>query len=108
MDSTIKNITIIMLILSFAFLGYYLYAQKDAINLSGEAGVGQDLFAKVQKYIERRNILDQVSLDTTILKDQRFISAVSYSSEVVEQKVKRENPFDKPLKSINNEIDNSN
>lgn len=98
MDSSIKNIAIVLVILTFAFLGYYLFIQQDQTNLSfNNEDVNQELFVVVQKYIERRSILDKVSLKTEILNDDRLRSAVSYSTDVVEQPVGRENPFDNVL-----------
>lgn len=95
MDSTIKNVAIVLLLLTFAFVGYYLFLQKDQTQLSLDGSdVSQELFAGVQKYIARRNVLDKVRLDTSVFNDERLTSAVSYSTPVVEQAVGRENPFD--------------
>ena len=96
MDSTVKNIAIVLLLLTFAFIGYYLFIQKDQTELSiSGADVSQELFTNVQKYVERRTVLDKVKLDLGILSDNRFRGLVSYTTPIVEQPIGRENPFDK-------------
>jgi hypothetical protein len=96
MDSSIKNVTIILLILTFAFIGYYIFVQNDQLDLATTEGVSdQELFTNVQKYIERRQVLDKVRLDPRIFSDARFLSTVSYSGQIQQQLVGRDNPFDK-------------
>lgn len=96
MDSTLKNVSVILIIFTLAFVGYYFFIQKDDATLGLDSGsISQDLFADVQKYIARREVLDKVKLDTTIFADERFDNLVDYSpEEAVMPKPGRENPFD--------------
>jgi hypothetical protein len=95
MDSSLKSVVSILVIATCAFLGYYIFVQKDAdaLALDGSA-VTEQLFGDVQKYIERRAVLDGIALDTAIFGDERFRSLVGYPTDVVEQPVGRTNPFD--------------
>lgn len=96
MDSTLKNIAVILVIFTLAFVGYYFFIQKDKTSLDLQAdSISQDLFADVQKYIERREVLDRVKLDTTIFMDERFNNFVDYTPvEAVKPESGRDNPFD--------------
>lgn len=102
MNASLKNITTILIVLSMAFLGYYLFLQNDnsALSLDGSA-VSEDLFADVQKYEERRNQLNKIKLDTTIFTDQLFTSLTGYPRDIPDQKTGRTNPFDKYIPSKN-------
>ncbi len=93
-NSLIKNITIVLVILTLAFLGYYLFTMKDEINLSGTSSTAnQDLFGDVQKYAERRQVLDQIKLDTTLFSDERFLSLRGYTPTTPTFQEGRLNPF---------------
>ncbi len=92
MDSSlVKNITAILLIATCAFIGYYLFAQKDATTLTTENVVS---FADVQKYINRGEVLDKVRLDTTIFADPKFNSLQGFPRDEVVKPTGRPNPFD--------------
>lgn len=94
-SNSLKNITSILVVATVAFLGYYLFIQKDATDLAlEEGGTVASLFAQVQKYIDRNRELQRIKLDTEMLNDERFRSLVGYSAEVPEQEVGRDNPFD--------------
>ncbi len=96
MDSnSLKNVTTILVLLTAAFLGYYLFVQKDQTDLALEGGdTVAELFAQVQKYIERNQQLQRISLNTEMLSDERFRSLVGYPTDVPQQPIGRENPFD--------------
>ena len=96
MDSTLKNIAVILAIFTLAFVGYYFFIQKDTTSLALESNsISQDLFADVQRYIERREVLDRVKFDTTIFMDERFNNFVDYTQiEPVKPQPGRDNPFD--------------
>ncbi len=96
MDASLKNIAMVLVVLSLAFLGYYVFIQKDTSSLALEGNaVSQELFANVQKYGERRNQLDQIKLDTSIFSDELFLSLKGYPREIPDQTIGRKNPFDK-------------
>ncbi len=97
-SNSLKNVTTILVLLTAAFLGYYLFAQKDQADLALEGGgTVAELFAQVQKYIERNQQLQRITLNTEMLSDERFRSLVGYPTEVPEQPIGRENPFDEAV-----------
>ncbi len=96
MDSTLKNVSVILVIFTLAFVSYYFFIQKDesATDL-GSGSISQDLFADVQRYIERREVLNKVKLDVTIFADERFNNLVDYTPEEPVKPIPgRDNPFD--------------
>ncbi len=94
-SDSLKNITTILVVATVAFLGYYLFVQKNQTDLAlGESGTVASLLAQVQKYIERNGQLQRIKLDTEILSDERFRSLVGYPTDIPEQNVGRDNPFD--------------
>ena len=96
MDSTLKNIAVILVIFTLAFAGYYFFIQKNKTSLGLESdSISQDLFADVQRYIERREVLSRVKFDTSIFMDERFSNFVDYTPiEPVKPSAGRDNPFD--------------
>jgi hypothetical protein len=96
MDSTLKNVAVILVIFTLAFVGYYFFIQKDKTALGLDSGsINQDLFADVQRYIGRREVLDKVKLDTAIFKDERYNTLIDYTpEEAVMPEPGRDNPFD--------------
>jgi hypothetical protein len=96
MSPIIKNIATILVALSLAFLGYYLYSQNKNANLSFDGGIDstQQMLTNTQIFIERRTLLDQVKLDTDIFMDPIFQSYRSYRSPDVAAPVGRPNPFE--------------
>lgn len=96
MDSTLKNVAVILIIFTLAFVAYYFFIQKDNAATSLDSGsLNQDLFADVQRYIGRREVLDKVKLDTALFQDGRFNNLVDYTPvEPVSPSQGRANPFD--------------
>ena len=95
MDSTLKNIAVILIIFTLAFVGYYFFIKKDDALSLDSGSISQDLFADVQRYIARREVLDRVRLDTAIFSDERFVNLVDYTLEDPEKPEQgRTNPFD--------------
>lgn len=102
MESSLKNVTTILVILSAAFLGYYLFVEKGKSDLAlEEGGTIAGLFGQVQKYAERNRQLDRTDLNTDLLADERFQSLVGYPTEMPEQGVGRANPFDQAARGAN-------
>lgn len=95
MNSTLKNIVVLMVILTFAFVGYYIFIQNDAsqTDFSDKSNVTDEILAKTSLFIERREILDKAVLDTSVFEDPLFISYRNFTLPVSEQVTGRENPF---------------
>lgn len=93
MSPAFKKITIALVVLTVAYAGYYFFTQVDTMP-TAEGELTPESFAKVQKYIERRDILQQVTLDTSLFNDPRFRSFVGYTGQEATYKPGRINPFD--------------
>lgn len=95
MNSSLKNIVVLLVILTFAFVGYYIFVQNNTseIDFSNNSDVTDEILAKTSLFIERREILDKVKIDTSIFEDPLFISYRNFTLPVSEQSVGKTNPF---------------
>lgn len=95
MSPAIKNISTILVAASLAFLGYYLYKQNQNAGLSyGDGSYStEQMLNNTQVFIERRALLEKVTLNTDIFIDPVFESLKSYRSPEVVVPVGRDNPF---------------
>lgn len=95
MGTTIKNIATILGIATFAFGVYYLYVQQSTTGMSAETSEQsmQTMLAKTSVFISHSQELDQISLDLSVLEDERFRSLQTASTPLQEQPVGRPNPF---------------
>ena len=94
MNSNLKNIATVLVLFTVAVGGYYMFVKNDSSELNLDGSANGDLFVDVQKYIERRELLSNVKLDTALFNDQRFRSLVYFSTEGAPLEVGRSNPFD--------------
>lgn len=95
MGNTIKNLATVLGIATFAFGAYYLYVQKSSSGFDSEAAEQsmQAMLAKTSVFISHSQELDQISLDLSVLEDERFRSLQSASGPLQEQPIGRQNPF---------------
>lgn len=95
MSSSVKNIATILLALTFAFAGYYLYVQSKNSDLpsEGEVSLTEDMLKNTKVFIERRKVLDSIVIDTSVFQNPVFRSYQSFSEEVEEESFGRDNPF---------------
>ena len=96
MSPLIKNITTVLFAFSLAFIGYYLYSQNKASGLSYNDGTdsNQEMLTNTRIFIERRELIDKVTLNTDIFMDPVFQSYRSFRSPEIEAPVGRPNPFE--------------
>jgi Tfp pilus assembly protein PilE len=92
MDVTVRNVAIVLGILTIAFGGYYLYVQKSASSTTDTQMV-QEMLAHTQVFIERSQELDRMKFDLSIFEDQRFRSLSTVSRPIKEQTSGRTDPF---------------
>ncbi len=95
MSSTMKNITIALVLITVAFVGYYMYAQNGAESGEGDMSLTQDMLTNTQVFIERRALLDKTTIDTEIFSDPVFKSYKTFNTPILEESVGRPNPFGK-------------
>lgn len=96
MSPLIKNIATILVALTLAYFGYYLYNQNKNAGLAanGSTDSTQEMLTKTQVFIERRTLLDEVKLDTDIFMNPVFRSYRSFRNPDVALPFGRENPFE--------------
>ncbi len=92
MESTIKNISIVLVIFTFAFLGYYFYVQQGASTVADDDSV-KSMLSNTEVFIGRSQELDKIGLDLSLFEDARFRSLRSFSKAVDEKPVGRTDPF---------------
>jgi hypothetical protein len=98
MGKIITNLVIVLGFITIAFAGYYMLVQQ------GESGLGfnsseqlmQNMLSNTQMFISRRQALDRVDLirSVGIFEDSQFRSLRSFSTDIEERPIGRENPFD--------------
>ena len=95
MNSSLKNIIVLLVILTFAFVGYYIFVQDNnsQIDSVSDTTVTDDMFAKTSLFIERRAVLDSITLDTSVFEDPLFISYRNFTLPIFEEPVGKTNPF---------------
>lgn len=95
MGTTAKNLVIILGLITVAFAGYFMFMQQDATTLSFDTNdqVMQNMLTNSQLFIERRQQLEQVVLDTSFFADPRFTSFETYNTDIIEQPIGRSDPF---------------
>ncbi len=97
MNSSFKNITIALGIITIAFAGYYVYSQQaEPLAFNTNEAMMQSMLMNTQVFIERRQQLEAVAIDTAFFDDYRFQSLVSYRNEIVPRPLGRANPFALP------------
>ena len=95
MSNTAKNLIVILGLITVAFAGYFMFTQQSATTLrfSTNDQVLQNMLSNSQLFIERRQQLEQVTLDTAFFEDERFGSLRSFDKPIVEQPIGRSDPF---------------
>ncbi len=95
MFSLLKQIFVIVALLSTAGLGYYLYTQnsgalEDTTNTGGSAGIA----VEAASFLSRLNELKAIQIDKEVFSDPRFSYLTDIDSTVQPEPVGgRTNPF---------------
>jgi hypothetical protein len=103
MSQSMKNIAVVLLALTVAYFGYAMYQENktSSLNIGGSGTFTEEKLAETQLFIERRTILNSITLDTTIFDDPVFRSYQGINATVEESGVGRENPFGRLAPSNN-------
>jgi hypothetical protein len=91
MESAVKNILVVLVVFSVAFLGYYFYTQQSSNAPNDE--VVKNMLANTEVFIGRSQELDRISLDMSIFEDARFRTLRSFTKPVDDKPVGRPDPF---------------
>lgn len=104
MSSSFKNIIVLLLVLTFALTGYYLYSKnKDGAGTEGaNQYVTTEMVKNTQLFIERSETLKKINIDLSVFDDPLFISYRNFTKPIVKQEQGRENPFDEFEPSLSN------
>lgn len=98
MSPAMKNILVVLAAFTVAFGGYYFYSQsKNASLNTGTVSLTEEMMLSTQVFIERRAILDQVRLDTSLFDDPVFRSYRSFREPLQNEPYGRSNPFNRVL-----------
>lgn len=92
MSSNIKNIIVPLLAVTLAYAGYVFFIQGGTVPNEG-AVLTDEVMLRTQVFIERRALLNTVSVDTALFEDPVFRSYRSFSNEIPDEPIGRFNPF---------------
>jgi hypothetical protein len=96
MTPFIKNILVVLGILTVGFAGYYFYSQRNLLGIQGEDGnevVYTNMLANTEVFIARSQELNVMNLDLSVLDDPRFTSLKAFSRPIEDQPVGKTDPF---------------
>lgn len=95
MGNVTKNLVIVLGLCTVAFAGYYVFSQQTngTSSFVANTAVLENMLANSRLFIERRQQLEQVSLDLTFFEDERFRSLQSSYQPVEEDQIGRSDPF---------------
>ncbi len=99
MSKSVKNLSIVLGLITIVFAGYYLYNQTDnsASNFQISDQTRQNMLNNTKVFAEYRKVLSTVkttlATNLEMLKDERFLTLRGYTTEIEETSVGRTDPF---------------
>ncbi len=94
MNSSLKNIATLLIAVTMAFVGYYIFVQNNPSEISTDNEfLQQDMYTKTQSFIGHRATLEMVKIDTSVFENSLFVSYRNFTEPVNAQAVGRSNPF---------------
>ncbi len=96
MSSSMKNIVTTLLVLTFVFAGYYIYAQNknSDLSLDGQESLTENMLLKTEVFIERSALISSIVIERDIFDNPVFHSYRSFANPLINEPFGRENPFD--------------
>ena len=91
MSNALQNILILVGLIMVAFVGWYMYTENERTSL--DITDGTNLQADIQSFIQLQSTLRGITIDTSILQDERFHSLESVTGPVPDLESGRDNPF---------------
>jgi hypothetical protein len=94
-NSILKNVLLLMGLVTVLFVGYYIYSQigSDLISTQDTEAEYSKMLLNTQVFIERREELSRIKIDTGFFEDQSFRSLQSNSDPIKQINVGRTDPF---------------
>lgn len=98
MGKNTTNLVTALGLITVVFAGYYLYTTnaEPALDFTENDQIQQNMLNNTRVFIQRRQVLDKVTLDIKLFEDQRFNSLRSYTTPILERPIGRPNPFALP------------
>lgn len=95
MNSTAKNLMIILGILTITFAGYYFLVQQSpvAFRTAESDRQLQAMLVRTEAFVGHRQMLDRIALDASFMQSNVFANLRSFSPEPQEYQFGRANPF---------------
>lgn len=95
MSKTGQNLIVVLGIVLTVFAAYYFFTQESPLGLnSTQSGATLEvLLQDAQLFSERQAVLNGISLDTSVLSDEVFVSLQDYTEQPEEYRVGRPDPF---------------
>ena len=95
MNNTVKNLMIVLGILTVAFVGYYFLMQQSSPLVRSDESEQQlqNMLMRTQAFVGHRQVLDSIELDSSFIQSSTFRNLRSFSPEPQEFQHGRSNPF---------------
>ncbi len=97
MSDTLRNIIILLCIVLVGMLGWYMFDQNRQMQLQVTSGTGTSIQAETQEFIQKQNLLGQLSIESELFQDQTFLNLIDISTPVPTFPVGRNNLFSVPF-----------
>ena len=99
MQKNVKNLVVILGIITVVFGIYYLLTQDSGMFIQSSQSQQQldNLVASSQLFLDRSQALQQVDIDTTIFQSEVLNSLRTFSGPPSEYATGRDNPFLAPV-----------
>lgn len=95
MSNSLKNLLLILGVLTIGYGGYYLYISRGSTTLDTGATDAeyQAMLTRTQSFIQLRQELDGMQFNLNLFEDARFRTLQSYATPLKEVESGRSNPF---------------
>ena len=96
MSRFLQNALIFLGLALIVGLGYFLYTQNNATNLTDteNSAVSMQIELETADFLRRLNELKAIQLDDQLFDDPRFDSFMSFTAPLFDQPVGKANPFE--------------
>lgn len=96
MTPLVKNLLIVLGLCTIGFAAYFIFMQQvsnSPLSFKTNDAVMENMLSNSRLFIERRQALEQVSLNLSFFTDERFTSLESFTRALETPPVGRSNPF---------------
>ncbi len=103
MGKAATNLSVVLGLVTIVFAGYWFYISKDSatLNSGGQEQTKEAMLQDTQKFEQHSQILREIKLETSIFEDARFKSLRTFTTDIRESNVGRNDPFAEPVAGNN-------